>query len=145
MKNKTREYENILINNGKDIKEPYKYSTKYIIEQNGDIFIKSDTKIKGPYTFNNVPSIRYYNGEIRPLTAIPEPGQSLLDIRPDIAAEIVSFEDEQYNGLFGKDLSTKSKIKALFKCHKCGYMWRTTIRSRTICNTGCPHCAEDKH
>lgn len=32
MRNKTREYENILINNGKDIRESFKYSTKYIVE-----------------------------------------------------------------------------------------------------------------
>lgn len=145
MKSKTRKYENILINNGKDIKEPCKYSTKYIIEQNGDIFIKRNAKIKGPYTFDNVPSIRYYNGEIRSLKTIPDPGKSLLDIRPDIADEIVSFEDERYSDLTGKDLCISSNTMTLFKCHKCGHMWRTTICSRTMKCTGCPHCAEDKH
>lgn len=78
-----------------------------------------------------MPSIKYYNGEIRPLRTIPDPGQSLLDIRPDIASEIISFEDERYNGLNGKDLSTKSGTTVLFKCSKCGYIWKARIDKRT--------------
>lgn len=117
---------------------------EYITKQNGDIFIKSGKREKGPYTLDNLPNIRYANGALRKIRNIPDPGQSLIDVRPDIANEIVSFEDERYKWLSGKDLCVNLHAMALFKCSKCGYMWRTLVLQRTKHKSGCPCCLEER-
>lgn len=78
------------------------------------------------------------------MKSIPNPGESLLDVRPDIADEIVAFEDERYKWLDGKDLCVNLHTMALFKCSKCGYMWRTLVLHRTNHGCGCPYCASHR-
>lgn len=117
---------------------------KYVIKSNGDIFIKSGKNEKGPYTFDNLPNIRDAAGGFRRITAIPNPGESLSDKYPDIANEIILFEDERYKWLSGKDFCVNIHTVALFKCSMCGYVWRTAVKNRTTHDTGCPHCLEDR-
>lgn len=117
---------------------------KYITKQNGDIFIQSGKREKGPYTFDNLPNIRYAGGGLRQINTIPNPGESLLDVRPDVANEIISFEDEKYKWLQGKDICVSMHAMAWFKCSKCGYMWKTLVLHRTNHECGCPCCASHR-
>ena len=59
------------------------------MSETGDIFIVSGKVVKGPYTFDNLPNIRFAGGGLRTINSIPNPGESLLDRYPDIANEIV--------------------------------------------------------
>ena len=117
---------------------------RYITKQNGDIFIQSGKREKGPYTFDNLPNIRYAGGGLRPINTIPNPGESLLDRYPDVANELLSFEDEKYKWLSGKDICVSMHATALFKCSKCGYMWKTLVLQRTNHGCGCPCCASHR-
>lgn len=37
-----------------------------------------------------------------------------------------------------------SKMKAWWKCLRCGCDWRTSVNSRTVRGTGCPKCALER-
>ena len=115
-----------------------------MMSETGDIFIVSGKVVKGPYTFDNLPNIRFAGGGLRPINSIPNPGESLLDRYPDIANEIVQFEDERYKWLSGKDICVSMHAKVWFKCSKCGYMWKTLVLQRTNHKCGCPCCASNR-
>lgn len=68
----------------------------------------------------------------------PEPGQSLADLFPEIAAEW----DSPRNSLTPHDLKPKSNLKCWWKC-AAGHGWQVSVSERTR-GTGCPVCAVDR-
>lgn len=59
--------------------------------------------------------------------------QTLSDY-PDI---MLDWAQDLNNELDPNKISYSSHIMATWKCHKCGRIWKSTIKSRTTSNTGC--------
>lgn len=101
---------------------------------------------KGPYPLDEngnstVPQIYKIDGKtLRNFISIPQPGQSLQDIRPEVAAEFICLDNERdfYEKhktayLKPKDIKWGTEQYAWFKCSNpnCQYIWKATISSRT--------------
>lgn len=101
---------------------------------------------KGPYPLDKggnstVPQIYEIDGKtLRNFRSIPEPGQSLQDMRPDIAAEFMYLDSERvYHKQHGeaylkpKDIKFSTNEYAWFKCSNptCQHVWKATVDSRT--------------
>ena len=133
-------------------------------------------KYKGPYPLDKdgnstVPQIYEIDGKtLRNFGSIPEPGESLQDMRPDVAAEFMCLDSERdYYKQHGeaylkpKDIQFSIKQYAWFKCSNpnCQYIWKATINSRTArkiirdnnkniieyvnAGRGCPLCSNNKN
>lgn len=131
---------------------------------------------KGPYPLDKdgnstVPQIYEIDGKtLRDFRKVPQPGQSLQDMRPDIAAEYICLDSERefYEKhktayLKPKDIKFSTEQYAWFKCSNptCQHVWKALINSRTnrkiirddnkniigYVNTGskCPLCRENKN
>lgn len=61
----------------------------------------------------------------------PQPGQSLADMFPDLAAEADGWDPSQY--------SYGSETKMPWRCGR-GHQWTATLNNRTNSRTGCPFC-----
>ena len=103
-------------------------------------------KYKGPYPLDKdgnstVPQIYEIDGKtLRNFGSIPEPGESLQDMRPDVAAEFLYLDSERvYHKQHGeaylkpKDIKCGTNEYAWFKCSNpnCQHIWKATINSRT--------------
>lgn len=66
----------------------------------------------------------------------PEPGQSLADLHPDIAAQL---PPELNDGLEARELRPKSNQRLWWRCPH-GHTWQAPVTRRTTRGTGCPHC-----
>lgn len=112
---------------------------------------------KGPYPLdenNNstVPQIYEIDKKtLRNFLSIPEPGESLQDMRPDVAAEFICLDSERdYYKQHGeaylkpKDIKCGTNQYAWFKCSNkdCGYIWKARIDSRNKRGHGCPYCSK---
>ncbi len=62
----------------------------------------------------------------------PEPGATLADLYPDVAAEADGWDPSAYRA--------KSSARLPWRCSVCGHEWSTTIYQRTQ-RSGCPACA----
>jgi hypothetical protein len=62
----------------------------------------------------------------------PQPGTSLAELYPDVAAEADGWDPAEYRA--------KSSARMPWVCSTCGHRWATTIFARTQ-RTGCPDCA----
>lgn len=89
-----------------------------------------------------MPKRFFADGRKRDLRQIPEPGKSLADLYPEIAAEFICASDprEREIDLTPWDYKPSSNQKAWFKCRRCGTTWEAIIKSRTKLNNGCPRC-----
>lgn len=112
---------------------------------------------KGPYPLdenNNstVPQIYEIDKKtLRNFLSIPEPGESLQDMRPDVAAEFLCLDSEldyykEHKQAYLKPKDIKSGIRqyAWFKCSNkdCGYIWKARVDSRTASGQSCPYCCK---
>ena len=89
-----------------------------------------------------MPQIYEIDGKtLRNFRSIPEPGQSLQDMRSDIAAEFICLDKEKdYYKQHGeaylkpKDIKYGTHDYAWFRCSnpKCQYVWKAMISNRTI-------------
>ncbi len=57
--------------------------------------------------------------------------------RPDLCLE---WDQEKNGGKRACDVTAGSHYKAWWKCHSCGWSWRSTVSSRTQGQGNCPHC-----
>lgn len=48
------------------------------------------------------------------------------------------------DGLLPNSISSGSHIKVIWRCHKCGRIWTTTVKNRTMLNTGCTCDARER-
>lgn len=86
------------------------------------------------------------DGTERTSSEIPEQGKSLADLRPDIAEELIGFEDPKDRNLTAWDVKRGQDKRAIFRCKTCGHVWTTTIKARTVKKkngvngTKCPEC-----
>lgn len=99
---------------------------------------------KGPYNRESLPNIydissTASNTVYRRFGDIPEPGQSLQDMRPDVAAEFIHLDSERkfYEKhktayLKPKDIKYGTEQYAWFKCSNpnCQHIWKVRISSR---------------
>lgn len=67
---------------------------------------------------------------------LPEPGNSLADLRPDIACEW----DGDRNDLTSHEVGPGSDITVWWKCKRCQHSWLGSVRSRTSRSSGCRNC-----
>lgn len=152
-----------------------------VIIQNNTIYWNMDQqpsyrKYKGPYPLDEngnstVPQIYEIDGKtLRNFRSIPEPGQSLQDMRPDIAAEFIYLDKERkfYEKhktayLKPKDIKFSLDQYAWFKCSnpKCQHVWKAMVSNRTTrkiirddnnniigyvnAGKGCPLCSNNKN
>lgn len=152
-----------------------------VIIQNNTIYWNMDQQPryrdnKGPYSLDKdgsstVPQIYEINGKtLRNFRSIPEPGESLQDMRPDIAAEYICLDSElDYYKQHGEPYLKPKDIKwgigeyAWFKCSnpQCQHVWKTRISNRTArkirrddndniieyvnAGIGCPLCSNNKN
>ena len=66
----------------------------------------------------------------------------LATLFPEIALD---WDFEKNTSLKPDEVTKGSSKKVWWKCHVCGYEWKTSICSRTgKNNTGCPHCSKSK-
>lgn len=100
---------------------------------------------KGPYNREDLPNIYDISSTVnnpvyRDFRSIPEPGESLQDMRPDVAAEFLYLDSERvYHKQHGeaylkpKDIKCGTNEYAWFKCSNkdCGYIWKARVDSRT--------------
>lgn len=105
----------------------------------------SRRKEKGPYNQENLPNIYDISSTVnnpvyRDFRSIPEPGESLQFMRPDVAAEFMCLDSEidyykQYKEAYlkPKDIRCGTNEYAWFKCSNqtCQYIWKADIHSRT--------------
>lgn len=89
-----------------------------------------------------MPKRFFADGRKRHPSQIPEPGKSLADLYPEIAAEFICASDprERKIDLTPWDYKPISHQKAWFKCRKCGTTWEARIYNRTSHKSGCPRC-----
>ena len=71
----------------------------------------------------------------------PRPGQSLADLRPDLAKSWIT---ELNGGLTAADISRASDYKAWWECPEGHQPFQQRVLSRTLRGAGCPHCANRK-
>ena len=64
----------------------------------------------------------------------------IATLRPDLVLDW----DYSKNSKKPDEVSRGSRYEAWWKCHKCGYEWKTKIRSRGISNAGCMNCYRAK-
>ncbi len=84
---------------------------------------------------------RYYpDGSKRHPNQIPEPGQQLADLYPEVASEFIKAVNPKEEGLGPWDYKPNQGKRAWFKCNACGYVWDSIIKNRTKPNKGCPNC-----
>ena len=60
----------------------------------------------------------------------------LATMRPDLVLDW----DYKKNDKSPEDVTRGSKYEVWWKCHKCGYEWKTKVGSRGVNNTGCMNC-----
>ncbi|MBK9739845.1 MAG: zinc-ribbon domain-containing protein [Actinobacteria bacterium] len=65
----------------------------------------------------------------------PEPGATLADLYPTVAAEADGWDPREYRA--------KSSARRPWLCATCGHRWNATIYSRTQ-RSGCPACAIER-
>ena len=65
----------------------------------------------------------------------PEPGESLADLYPNVAAEAIGWDPAEYRA--------KSSARMPWRCTTCEHEWQATIYARTQ-RTGCPACARER-
>lgn len=70
----------------------------------------------------------------------PAAGQSLADLNPDLAKELVKVIDDPT--LTAWDIGPGSGKRCLWRCAACGHEWTTTPDQRTKRGTGCKACWE---
>ncbi|MFF5805458.1 zinc-ribbon domain-containing protein [Streptomyces sp. NPDC012746] len=82
-------------------------------------------------------------GRLRTINArrIAEPGKSLTDIYPQVAAEFI---ENLENELTAAQLKPQSAYKCRWRCGECCHEWVATPQSRTRGNTGCPACFAER-
>lgn len=68
----------------------------------------------------------------------PAAGQSLAELRPDLAAEFVRCLRDPQDG--PADVTARSGAKVAWCCSSCSYEWVTAVGNRNK-GTGCPRCA----
>lgn len=88
-----------------------------------------------------MPQIYEIDGKtLRNFRSIPEPGQSLQDIRSDVAAEFICLDSEleyykQHEEAYlkPKDIKWGTEQYAWFRCSnlKCQHIWKAIISNRT--------------
>jgi predicted nucleic acid-binding Zn-ribbon protein len=71
----------------------------------------------------------------------PKLGQSLQDLRPDLAAE---WHPTRNDPLTPSDVNPGSKTRRWWRCRSCGHDWQTDPDHRTRRSHGCPSCAPKK-
>ena len=62
---------------------------------------------------------------------------NLVEINSPLLAE---WNEELNNGIKPEYYTRGSKKEIKWKCNKCGYIWKVSIKSRTTFSTGCPQC-----
>lgn len=122
-----------------EIRTVYKPDGIYLISMG------SKRREKGPYNQENLPNIYDISSTVnnpvyRDFFDIPESGQSLQDMRPDVAAEFICLDSERefYEKhktayLKPKDIKCGTNEYAWFKCSnpKCQHIWKARVDSRT--------------
>jgi hypothetical protein len=73
---------------------------------------------------------------------VPDPGKSLLDLYPGVAAEFVSCERDSQ--LTAADLKAFSNQRCKFRCRTCDHTWTAILNNRTRLGSGCPACSRRK-
>ncbi len=78
-------------------------------------------------------------GRLRTINArrIAQPGKSLTDIYPQVAAEFI---ENLENELTAVQLKPQSAYQCRWRCGTCRHEWIATPQNRTRGNTGCPSC-----
>jgi predicted metal-binding protein len=71
----------------------------------------------------------------------PKPGESLLDLYPEIAAD---WHPTKNAPVTAADVNAGAKTRRWWKCRTCGWEWRTDPDHRTRSKRGCPGCARAK-
>ncbi|MEU7883801.1 zinc-ribbon domain-containing protein [Microbispora bryophytorum] len=71
--------------------------------------------------------------------AMARPGQSLLDLFPEVAAEFVRNESRPH--VDPSRIRRASHDRVLWRCNFCSNEWVATVKNRTRGGTGCPKCA----
>lgn len=66
------------------------------------------------------------------------PGKSLLDVKPEVAAEFVKNLIRPEMG--PADLRASSQQRCVWKCAACGHRWQATVANR-VAGRGCTSCA----
>jgi predicted nucleic acid-binding Zn-ribbon protein len=73
--------------------------------------------------------------------ATPKPGESLLDLYPEVAAD---WHPTKNDPLTTADVNAGAKTRRWWKCRSCGREWKTDPDHRTRPGQGCPDCAFEK-
>ena len=84
----------------------------------------------------------YQNGRARNKKSVPEDGQSLQDLYPEIAEEFVKAVDPKEQNLKPKDYKPFFHQEALFRCPKCHNEWVQEIKVLVNARTYCPKCGK---
>ncbi|MGL6235593.1 MAG: zinc-ribbon domain-containing protein [Segniliparus sp.] len=72
----------------------------------------------------------------------PQPGESLADLYPELAAE---WHPTLNSPLTPRDVKSMSNKRAHWRCGSCGETWETTVVNRTLSNgPGCRKCSMQK-
>jgi len=66
----------------------------------------------------------------------PKAGKSLLELRPDLAAE---WHTARNAPITPQQVSLGSNYVAAWLCNKCGHVWATKVLDRAL-DHGCPEC-----
>lgn len=67
----------------------------------------------------------------------PQPGRSLADLRPEVAAE---WHPTHNGDLTPHDVRLGCNAKVWWRCSTCGHEWQTTVDKRGTAGRGCPKC-----
>lgn len=67
----------------------------------------------------------------------PKPGQSLADLRPDIASEAWGWDPREFK--------VRSNDVKLWKCPNCDLVYPAIVNNRTRLNSACKRCASKQH
>jgi hypothetical protein len=68
----------------------------------------------------------------------PEPGRSLADLHPELAAEFISNETNPLR--VPATLKPGSHDRCCWRCTRCGFEWLTSVKNRARNGTGCRSC-----
>lgn len=72
-----------------------------------------------------------------PATLKPKPGQSLAEVRPELAAE---WHPRLNGDLTAYDVRPGSNAEVWWLCSRCGHEWQTKVFKRGTQGRGCPPC-----
>ncbi|BCI83155.1 hypothetical protein MTY66_47800 [Mycolicibacterium sp. TY66] len=67
----------------------------------------------------------------------PKPGESLADLRPDVAAE---WHPTLNGGLTAYDVRPGCNADVWWRCSTCGHEWKNKVYKRGTAGRGCPPC-----